>query len=85
MEGRATPPAARCVAFWLLGCCVLLAVMVLLGGLTRLTGSGLSITEWKPISGIVPPLNDAQWQAEFRRMLKARAETAANTPTQAAQ
>ncbi|MES2441928.1 MAG: COX15/CtaA family protein [Pseudomonadota bacterium] len=39
--------------------------MVVVGGVTRLTESGLSITEWKPISGIVPPLTDAQWQAEF--------------------
>lgn len=40
-------------------------IMVLLGGLTRLTESGLSITEWQPISGVIPPLNEAQWNAEF--------------------
>ena len=39
--------------------------MVVVGGLTRLTESGLSITEWKPITGIIPPLSDADWQAEF--------------------
>ncbi|TGX54386.1 heme A synthase [Sphingomonas gei] len=39
--------------------------MVVIGGITRLTESGLSITQWKPISGIIPPLTDAQWQAEF--------------------
>ncbi len=43
----------------------LIVAMVIVGGITRLTESGLSITQWKPISGIVPPLNDAQWQAEF--------------------
>jgi cytochrome c oxidase assembly protein subunit 15 len=40
-------------------------LMVVVGGITRLTESGLSITSWKPVSGIVPPLNEAQWQAEF--------------------
>ncbi len=40
-------------------------LMVVVGGITRLTESGLSITSWKPISGTLPPLNDAQWQAEF--------------------
>ncbi|MBX3566278.1 MAG: COX15/CtaA family protein [Sphingomonas sp.] len=44
--------------------------MVVIGGITRLTESGLSITQWKPISGIIPPLNDAQWQAEFANYQK---------------
>jgi cytochrome c oxidase assembly protein subunit 15 len=43
----------------------LVLAMVVVGGATRLTGSGLSITEWKPISGAIPPLNDAAWQVEF--------------------
>ncbi|UZK66128.1 COX15/CtaA family protein [Sphingomonas sp. M1-B02] len=43
----------------------LIVLMVVIGGITRLTESGLSITEWKPLSGTIPPLNDAQWQAEF--------------------
>ena len=43
----------------------MIVLMVVVGGITRLTESGLSITEWKPISGVVPPLNDAQWAAEF--------------------
>jgi cytochrome c oxidase assembly protein subunit 15 len=60
------PTAAdRRVALWLLICCSMIFVMVVIGGITRLTESGLSITEWKPISGIIPPLNDAEWQAEF--------------------
>ena len=41
--------------------------LVLVGGATRLTDSGLSITEWKPIHGVIPPLNDAEWQEEFAK------------------
>ncbi|WP_176473135.1 COX15/CtaA family protein [Sphingomonas lenta] len=59
---RARP---RLVAKWLLGVAVLIVLMVVVGGITRLTESGLSITSWKPISGTLPPLTDAQWQAEF--------------------
>ena len=43
----------------------LIALMVLVGGATRLTESGLSIVEWKPVTGALPPLNDAQWQDAF--------------------
>jgi cytochrome c oxidase assembly protein subunit 15 len=56
---------SRPVAIWLMAVAVLVLAMVILGGSTRLTGSGLSITEWKPLAGAVPPLNTAQWQAEF--------------------
>lgn len=62
-----TAAARRLVAGWLLVCCALVAAMVVLGGLTRLTGSGLSMVDWKPIHGVVPPLNQAQWQEEFDR------------------
>ena len=55
----------RAVANWLFVVAGLIVAMVVIGGITRLTESGLSITQWKPISGIIPPLNDAQWQAEF--------------------
>jgi heme a synthase len=57
----------RSIALWLIACAAMIFVMVVLGGVTRLTESGLSITEWQPIAGIVPPLNDAAWQAEFAR------------------
>ena len=57
--------SARPVAIWLLIGIVMLMVQVLLGGITRLTGSGLSITEWKPIMGALPPLNDQQWNEAF--------------------
>jgi len=59
---RARP---RIVARWLVAVAALIVAMVVVGGITRLTESGLSITQWKPISGIVPPLTQAQWQAEF--------------------
>jgi len=53
------------VAGWLLACCVLLFAMIVVGGVTRLTHSGLSITEWQPIIGTLPPLSDAQWADAF--------------------
>lgn len=53
------------VAVWLLIGVGMIVIQVLLGGITRLTESGLSITEWKPITGALPPLNNAAWQAEF--------------------
>ncbi|WBH16459.1 COX15/CtaA family protein [Sphingomonas radiodurans] len=55
----------RAIARWLYMVAALIVLMVAVGGITRLTESGLSITQWKPISGILPPLNAAQWQAEF--------------------
>ncbi len=57
---------ARPVAVWLFGMCAMLLVMVSLGGATRLTGSGLSIMEWKPLMGALPPLSDAEWQRLYR-------------------
>ncbi|HEX5775589.1 MAG TPA: COX15/CtaA family protein, partial [Caulobacteraceae bacterium] len=59
---RSTP-----VALWLFAVAALVVAMVLVGGATRLTGSGLSITEWRPVTGAIPPLSDAAWQAEFAR------------------
>jgi len=64
----AARPAAdrlRPVRIWLYGIAFLVLLMVAVGGITRLTGSGLSIVEWKPISGILPPLSEAEWQADF--------------------
>lgn len=61
------PAAERQIALWLLACCAMVFLMVLIGGITRLTESGLSITEWQPVTGIIPPLGEAQWQAEFAR------------------
>lgn len=53
------------LASWLLVVATLVVLMVVVGGITRLTESGLSITQWKPITGALPPLNNADWQAEF--------------------
>jgi cytochrome c oxidase assembly protein subunit 15 len=60
-------PATRAVAAWLFACCALVFAMVVVGGVTRLTHSGLSITEWQPIVGTVPPLTDADWASAFER------------------
>lgn len=56
-------PAA--VKYWLLAGLVLIFVQVVVGGITRLTGSGLSITKWEIVTGTLPPLGDAEWAAEF--------------------
>ncbi len=64
---RPAPPAARAVGLWLWCVAGLVFAMVLVGGATRVTESGLSITEWKPVTGVVPPLSEADWQAEFAR------------------
>ena len=56
----------RPVRIWLYVVALMVLAMVVVGGITRLTDSGLSITEWKPISGVLPPLSDADWQAEFQ-------------------
>ncbi|MBU1377892.1 MAG: COX15/CtaA family protein [Alphaproteobacteria bacterium] len=53
------------VAIWLLVVAVMVLAMVIVGGATRLTDSGLSITQWKPVTGALPPLSDADWQREF--------------------
>jgi len=55
----------RAIRAWLLAVAALIFAMVLVGGATRLTESGLSITEWQPVTGTIPPLSEAQWQAEF--------------------
>lgn len=56
----------RAIRLWLFGVAGLVFAMVLVGGATRLTESGLSITEWKPVMGVVPPLTQAQWQTAFQ-------------------
>jgi heme a synthase len=58
-------PQLRAVRWWLLSVALLIAVMVLVGGATRLTESGLSIVEWKPVAGTLPPLDHAQWTQAF--------------------
>lgn len=62
--GDSTRPLA--LARWLFAVAALVVVMIVVGGITRLTESGLSITEWKPVTGAIPPLTHEQWEAEFR-------------------
>ena len=59
--------SSRPVAIWLLIGVAMLIIQILLGGVTRLTGSGLSITEWDVITGTVPPLNEQQWIEQFNK------------------
>lgn len=59
--------SARLVAIWVLTGVFMLLVQVVLGGITRLTGSGLSITEWNVVTGVLPPLNEQQWLNEFNK------------------
>jgi len=59
------PARPRALARWLLFVALLVLAIVAVGGITRLTESGVSITEWKPVTGALPPLSAAQWQAEF--------------------
>ncbi len=62
-----TQRSSRPVAIWLLIGVAMIIIQVLLGGITRLTGSGLSITEWKPIMGALPPMNEQDWMAAFEK------------------
>jgi len=59
--------SSRPVAIWLLIGVFMIIIQVLLGGITRLTGSGLSITEWKPIMGALPPMNEQEWNTAFEK------------------
>ena len=67
MQGISAPSESQnnAVRWWLIGVALLIALMVLVGGATRLTESGLSIVEWKPVTGTLPPMTDAQWQEAF--------------------
>jgi len=67
MTGFSPSSRPRALAIWLLSVTALVVFMVIVGGITRLTESGLSITEWKPVTGALPPLNEAQWMEEFRK------------------
>src|SRR5215469_16372280 len=68
MNGTLTRyPHSRAVRLWLYAVAALVLAMVLVGGATRLTESGLSITEWKPVMGVVPPVSQNAWLAEFEK------------------
>ncbi|MBI1417995.1 MAG: heme A synthase [Limimaricola sp.] len=64
---KARRGARGAIRAWLMVIFALVAIMIAVGGLTRLTGSGLSITEWAPVTGALPPMNAADWQTEFTR------------------
>lgn len=66
-DGRVAPGMRRHVAIWLFVCCALIFLMIVVGGVTRLTHSGLSIVEWQPIVGALPPLSEADWTEVFRK------------------
>jgi len=55
------------IAYWLISGIVLVALMLILGSITRLTNSGLSMVTWRPVTGTIPPLNEVQWEAEFTK------------------
>jgi len=57
----------RAVALWLLLCCAMIFAMVVLGGVTRLTHSGLSMVEWKPVTGFLPPMSESAWEDAFAK------------------
>lgn len=67
LGSRARPLA---VSNWLFAVAALVFAMVVVGGITRLTESGLSITEWKPVSGAIPPLTERQWLIEYEKYLR---------------
>jgi cytochrome c oxidase assembly protein subunit 15 len=64
---KGTSGARRAIRVWLMMLFALVFAMIAVGGLTRLTDSGLSITEWRPITGALPPMNAADWQSEFEK------------------
>lgn len=66
-KDRAAGRGERAIAHWLLAVCALVFLMVVLGGVTRLTQSGLSIVEWQPIMGVLPPLSEGAWQEAFEK------------------
>jgi heme a synthase len=67
VEAANSPVAALWIRRWLIALGVMVYAMILIGGMTRLTDSGLSITEWAPLKGALPPLSDAAWASEFAK------------------
>ncbi len=67
MIGARSTGARRGIRIWLSVLFLLVATMIAVGGLTRLTDSGLSITEWRPVTGALPPMDEAAWAEEFAK------------------
>src|SRR5262245_60727336 len=66
-RAAATDVHRQAISLWLVALAILIFAMVIVGGATRLTESGLSIVEWKPVTGTLPPLSEAEWQSEFQK------------------
>ncbi len=66
-RGQSKVKKPDAVIIWLAVCCAMVAAMVVIGGYTRLSGAGLSIVDWRPIGGILPPLNTAEWRELFQQ------------------
>ena len=64
-ESRADPISTKPLTIWLRSVCASVVVILIVGGVTRLTGSGLSMVDWRPIAGILPPITDTQWNEVF--------------------
>jgi cytochrome c oxidase assembly protein subunit 15 len=67
MTAEISDQTTRAIRLWLYAVAAMVLAIVLVGGATRLTESGLSITEWKPVMGVLPPLDEVQWQSEFEK------------------
>ncbi|MEI6986422.1 MAG: COX15/CtaA family protein, partial [Rhodospirillaceae bacterium] len=65
VSNRAPPASNRAIGLWLLACCAMVFAIVIIGGVTRLTHSGLSMVEWRPLIGVLPPLTEVEWQRVF--------------------
>ena len=65
--GASSTTGGRAVGWWLIGCCGMVGGAVLVGGVTRLTESGLSMTQWHLIKGMKPPRSEQEWEEEFQR------------------
>ena len=65
--GGTASSSGRAVGWWLIGCCGMVGGAVLVGGVTRLTESGLSMTQWHLIKGMKPPRSEREWEEEFQR------------------
>ncbi|MBM3522517.1 MAG: heme A synthase [Alphaproteobacteria bacterium] len=81
-DARRNAEALRPVRVWLWACAAMIFLMVVIGGITRLTESGLSITEWRPVTGVLPPIGETAWEAEFakyRRIPEFREKNASMT------
>ena len=79
-QPAAHSPMPLAIARWLFAVACLVGLILVVGGITRLTESGLSITEWKPVTGVLPPLSKAQWQAEFTAYQRIPQFTEVNGP-----